>query len=156
MSDVLLQLKATLAIEQQKLDAARAAIHEIKLAFAAIEDCRAGVEATAIPQVRTTRRHGALKRSVVDCIRNGCGTVAEIHSALIERGLNTSRHSISNAITRLQHAKVIHSFPPDKTGRWVIREETYPRDDDDDHNDKGSADEAEPLQWNGAAGSHPA
>ena len=65
------------------------------------------------------KKRGAIKTGVLDAIRKGPKTRADIIAALQDQDIPTTPASVSNALSRLQDQKLIESCPTVKNG-WQI------------------------------------
>jgi integrase len=120
VSEVLAKLKEDLAAEEAAHKRAALAIQQLRVAISAIERDMATSESAKRNQ-RPSRKRGDLSRAILDAVREGVGSVGLLEKRLDERGIKTTRASISNAIQRLQRSKlIIHDI---SKGIWVIREE---------------------------------
>lgn len=119
VSDVLEKLKADLATEEATAQRAATAAKQLRVAIAAIErDIAATGREDSKRQPRN--RRGAISRAILDCIRDGVGTVGSIRNRLAERGINTSGPSISNAIQRMLDKRSIAYSSKDE--KYIIVE----------------------------------
>ena len=140
---VLENLKAQLALEQEALKKATSQVRQLNIAIEALER-DAAAQAHAIQTQRPTRKRGHLSKAILDCIREGIGTVSLIHKTLEERGVVTTGPSISNAIQRLQGKHVIETDLGRKL--WVIKEtsDTQPRHEETGRNELSPRSDSSP------------
>lgn len=117
VADVLEKLKADLANEMAVLQRASVAVQHLKVAIAAIER-----DIEAVSDVRgggrtTRRKRGFLSKAILDCAREGIGTVGLMKDELSRMGVASSGAAISSAIQRLQNKKLIRYDL--QTAKWV-------------------------------------
>jgi len=106
--DVIEMLRQRLSSELAVLDEARKNVSELRAAIEAIEASRSSsTQAPRSPRPKR-RQRGETTRFVLDCIREGKGTVQKIVAEAAERCVSDlSANSVSNAIYRLQQKKQI-------------------------------------------------
>lgn len=116
--DILATLKADLNQRLQQLLDCKRNVQELRLAIEAIEKSRqtqAENKRASDAPPKVVRR-GELKRALLDCIRSGVGARSAFENALMERGIETSPNSISNALHRMMTKNEI---------RWDNQQKMY-------------------------------
>lgn len=126
--DLIDSLKEQLMEEEQRLAKATLRIKQLKVAIAALER-DAAAQADAVEGQRPTRKRGAVSKAVLDCLRQGIGTVALIKKTLMDKGVTASSNSISNAINRLQARRVVAHDA--QLGRWVVIDSEFDHAEND-------------------------